>query len=381
VDEITIGVLLDPDIEYGIGVLEGVREYARHFPAWRVLPLGQAQEGLLVRLARTGELRGLIGTIISDRWFGGRLAALPTVNTSNLSHVTAVSSVVPDDEAAGRLVARHFCDLNVPAAGVVADRATYAARLRREGFLTEMRSRGVPVSEPPENDAFRPEAVWVPWFRSLAAGAAVFCASDAQARRLYLADRALAGAAGAAPLLAGVGDSLAERAVAGLDLTSVALPARAVGRRAAARLERLLAGERVVTREAVAPEALVVRASTARYGASDEVVARAMGLALRTLAQNLGVDELARRVGVSRRTLELRFRAVFGHGPAREVRARKLAMAARLLAETELPVAEVARRCGCGGAQAFTTLFRRAFGSAPGAYRRAKLTLTRPLPG
>lgn len=372
--QVTVGVLVDPDLEYGVGVLEGVREFCRGFPAWRVLPLTQLQEPLLARLVRSGETQGLIGTVISDRWVANRFpASLPIINTSNLSHVRAVCSVVPDDEAVGRLVARHFCELNAGRAAVIADRATYASQLRREGFLSELAEKGVARSDPSGEEVFRHETGWRAWIEALTAETAVFCTSDALARRFHLLCRSLpAEASKNVPLLAGVGDSLTERVVSGLDLTSVALPARAVGLRAAARLARLLAGDRAVVRETVAPEALAVRGSTARFASGDEVVSRAMGLALQTLAQNPGVDELARRSGVSRRTLELRFRKVFGRGPAQEVRARRLELAKRLLAETDLPVAEVAARCGCGSVQAFTTLFRRATGCPPAEFRRSR---------
>lgn len=370
---VTIGVLLDPDLDYAVGVLEGVRAFCRGFPAWRVLPLAQLQEPLLARLVRSGELQGLAGTVISDRWVADRFpASLPVVNTSNFSHVTAVCSVVPDDEAVGRLAARHFRELNAGCAGVVAERASYASQLRREGFLAELADAGVAVSEPSGGEAFRHETGWQAWVEALGGETAVFCTSDGLARRFHLLCRSLPPEASRkVPLLAGVGDSLTERVVSGLDLTSVALPARAVGLRAAARLERLLAGDRAVVRETVAPEALVVRGSTARYTSEDEVVSRAMGIALQTLAQNPGVAELARRAGVSRRTLELRFRQAFGRGPAQEVRARKLELARRLLAETDLPVAEVAARCGGGSVQAFTTLFRRAAGCPPAEYRKS----------
>jgi LacI family transcriptional regulator len=373
VKQVTIGVLLDPDLEYGVGVLEGVREYARNLPAWRVLPLGQAQEALLARLVRAGEVQGLAGTFVSDRWIQSRFPDFrPLVNTSNLSRVTSVCSVVPDDAAVGRRVARHFCELNAGHAGVIADRAAWSSQLRREGFIDALRERGVSVEEPAAGEAFRHETGWQAWVESLSRETAVFCTHDALARRFHLVCKGLeAEVASRVAVLAGAGDSLTERVVAGFDLTSVPLPSRAVGFRAAARLARLLEGDRAIVCEVVPPEPLAVRGSTARFTSPDEVVARALGIALQTLAQNLGVDELARRAGVSRRTLELRFRRAFGRGPAQEVRARKLELARRLLTETDLSVAEVAARCGGGSVQAFTTLFRRVCGSPPAEFRGA----------
>lgn len=371
-ETVTIGVLIDSDLEYSVEVLEGVRDYCRPLPEWRVLPLTNMPDALLARLVRSGEIQGLAGSVISDRWLADRFPpAFPIVNTSNLSHISAVCSVVPDDAEAGKLVARHFRELNVSRTAVITDRAVYAARLRREGFLAGMAEYGLAVCEPAGIDAFRQESGWGTWMASLAGETAVFCTSDALARRLHLLCRRLpAETVRNLSQLAGVGDSLTERMVSGVDLTSVALPARSVGLRAAARLARLLAGDCGIVRETVPTDALVVRESTARYASDDEVVSRAMGLALQTLAQNLGVDEWARRTGVSRRTLEGRFRRVFGHGPAQEMRTRKLTLARRLLAETDLAVAEIAARCGGGSVQAFTTLFRKICGCPPAAYRR-----------
>ena len=372
-NQVTVGVLLDADFDYGVGVLEGVRDYARARPDWRVVPVPYAQEGLLARLVRAGEVRGVVGAFVSDRWLQSRFPpGLPVVNTSNLSHVESVCSVVPDDAAAGRLVARHFRELGYLSAGVIAERATYASHVRRAGFLDYMREHRIEVSEPAGEAAFRHETGWLEWIASLRQATAVFCTSDLLARRFW---EVCQSAGPAAPpgvaALAGVGDSLTDRVVAGLDLTSVALPAREVGQKAAARLARALAGDRqAAARELVAPAGLIVRGSTARFVSADEVVARAMGVALQTLAQNPGVAQVARRAGVSRRTLELRFRAAFGRGPAEEFRARRLELAKRLLEETELTVAEVAARVGGGSVQAFTTLFRQACGCPPAAYRR-----------
>lgn len=368
---VTIGVLLDTEFDYGVGVLEGLRDFARAQPDWRVLPLPHAQEGLLARLVRSGGVQGVAGAFISDRWIESRFPpALPLVNTANLSQVTRVCSVTPDDASVGRLAAAHFCELGWERAGVVSDRATFASRLRRDGFVAALGERSVAVSESDGGGAFRPETGWEAWAKGLSGETPVFCTSDLLARRFWEVCKACGPTVMARVALAGVGDSLADRAVSGLELTSVALPARRVGFQAGARLARLLSGDREVVWERVPVDELIVRSSTAKYATPDPVVARAMGLALQTLAQNPGVSELARRTGVSRRTLELHFQATYGHGPSEEIRALRLDHARRLLAETELSVSEVSQRVGGGSVQAFTTLFRRAAGSPPAAYRR-----------
>jgi len=367
---VTICVLMDADFDYGVGVLEGVRDYARARPDWLVVPVPYAQEGLFTRLVRAGEAQGVAGALISDRWIKSRIPpALPTVNTSNLSKISSVCSVVPDDDAVGRWVARHFCEQGHRHAGVVSERATYASLVRREGFLAFMRERGVAVTEPSGDPAYRHETGWQEWVTGLAQDTAVFCTSDHLACRFWEMCQ-ICGAQARVAALAGVGDSLADRVVSGLDLTSVALPARSVGQKAAARLARLLEGTRETICETVAPHELIVRGSTARFASPDEVVSRAKGIALQMVAQNLGVEEVARRVGVSRRTLETRFRKAFGQGPADVFRTQKLELGRRLLEETDLSVAEIVSRTGSGSVPTFTTLFRRTFGVPPAEFRR-----------
>lgn len=372
--KVTICVLMDADFDYGVGVLEGVRDYARACPDWLVVPIPYAQEGLFTRLVRANEVQGVAGSFISDRWIESRIpAALPTVNTSNLSKIVSVCSVVPDDAAVGRWVARHFCDQGHVHAGVVSERATYASLVRREGFLAFMQEQGVAVTEPATDLAYRHETGWQQWVAGLAHETAVFCTSDHLACRFWeVCQRSGSQSQAQAHIaaLAGVGDSLADRVVSGLDLTSVALPARTVGQKAAARLARQLEGRLQTVHETVAPHEIVVRDSTARFASPDEVVARARGLALQQLSQNLGVEEVARRVGVSRRTLETRFRKAFGQGPATVFRTQRLELGKRLLTETDLSVAEIVARTGSGSVPTFTTLFRQTFGTPPAEFRR-----------
>ncbi len=153
----TIGVLLDEEFDYSIGVLEGIRDFARTRPDWRVLPLPQAAgEGLLTRLVRSGGLQALAGAFMSDRWIENRLpATLPLINTSNLSQVTRICSVTADDAAVGKLVADHFCELGWGRAGVISDRATYESQVRREGFIAAGHERGLLISEPDDAGTFR----------------------------------------------------------------------------------------------------------------------------------------------------------------------------------------------------------------------------------
>ena len=78
---------------------------------------------------------------------------------------------------------------------------------------------------------------------------------------------------------------------------------------------------------------------------------------------------LAAALKVSRRYLEIRFKEVKGEGIAETIRHRKLEEVCRLLRETDLPIGEIAARCGFPVPTHLNALFRRTFGTTLRDYR------------
>ena len=88
------------------------------------------------------------------------------------------------------------------------------------------------------------------------------------------------------------------------------------------------------------------------------------------LADEITVPVLARRARMSERTFARRFRAETGTTPALWTARQRLLRAQELLEETDLPVEEVGRRSGFGGAAGLRHHFARELGTNPQAYRR-----------
>lgn len=99
-------------------------------------------------------------------------------------------------------------------------------------------------------------------------------------------------------------------------------------------------------------------------------IATATDWALGHLADDLGVDALARAAHLSRRTFVRSFQAATGTTPAAWVRSRRLDEARRLLETTDLPIDRIAAECGFGHPVTFRQNFAAAFGSTPTSYRR-----------
>lgn len=83
-----------------------------------------------------------------------------------------------------------------------------------------------------------------------------------------------------------------------------------------------------------------------------------------------GVAAVARRLGIGDRHLRRIFLAQFGVTPLQYVQTRRLLAAKQLLADTALPVAQVALASGFSSVRRFNAAFREHYGLNPGALRR-----------
>ena len=109
----------------------------------------------------------------------------------------------------------------------------------------------------------------------------------------------------------------------------------------------------------------VVIAPTVRH------LLRAKDLADARYSEPLGVDDLARRAGLSRAHFSREFRRAFGESPHAYLLTRRLERAAALLRATDRSVAEICFEVGLRGVGSFTSSFTRTYGMSPTAYRAA----------
>ncbi|MGY1584593.1 AraC family transcriptional regulator [Streptomyces sp. MN13] len=83
------------------------------------------------------------------------------------------------------------------------------------------------------------------------------------------------------------------------------------------------------------------------------------------------VAELASQAGVSRAAFARRFAALVGQPPQTYLTWWRMTLAARLLRDSDAPLATVARKVGYTSEFAFAHAFKREYGSAPGGFRRS----------
>jgi AraC-like DNA-binding protein len=107
-------------------------------------------------------------------------------------------------------------------------------------------------------------------------------------------------------------------------------------------------------------------------GLRDRVVGRALSLMHEEPGRDWTIDELGRRVGLSRSALHERFVQLVGMPPMQYLAQWRMQAAARLLLETRESVAAVAQDVGYDSEAAFNRAFKRMVGKPPAAWRRER---------
>jgi transcriptional regulator GlxA family with amidase domain len=102
----------------------------------------------------------------------------------------------------------------------------------------------------------------------------------------------------------------------------------------------------------------------------DRLVRRTITLLGQHLGEVISVEELASRVGTSRRNLERRFREVLGVSPQKFSRDLRLRYGMWLLHYTGKSITEIGERCGFADTAHFSRHFRTTFGSTPTEMRK-----------
>lgn len=106
---------------------------------------------------------------------------------------------------------------------------------------------------------------------------------------------------------------------------------------------------------------------------NDPVAGAALRLLHAAPLQDWTVEDLARRVGVSRTALAERFKRFLDQPPMQYLAHWRLRLAAQQLKSSALPIKTIADQTGYESEAAFSRAFKRHFGLAPGDWRRREV--------
>lgn len=154
-------------------------------------------------------------------------------------------------------------------------------------------------------------------------------------------------------------------------LSSLQLPFRTLGYRAAATLDRMLTGKPVPTKTVyISGSRLFARASTANMPPAAALVEKAGNFIAEHAFDGIRVGDVARHLGVSRTLLDLRFRQMRGESVLSRIQEVRLAEVRRQLVETNNTILQIGRNSGFNDPDNLKRLFKKRFGTSMRQYRQ-----------
>ena len=361
------------------GLLRGVIAFARTRRDWSLM-LAQRRETPLRFESGAVAPDGVISYLLdTSPWLGAVRRRLPLVGgvpSPNARRFAAEISC--DNDSVARLAAEHLASRGFRHFAYAGGVGPYPwRRERREAFRREMKKRdfepAVFVRGPVPGTAKESRAErsrLEAWLRALPKPVGLFADCDLLALDLIDACRTAGLDVPGDVAVLGVDDDPLLCETASPTLSSVALDVEDAGFAAAAALDAAMRGKPVADRRIRFGGVRVrARESTARFVGRDGLVAKANALVREGIGGRISVAEMARTLGVSRRTLEARFKAETGVPIGESIIRVRLEKARELLSGTALPHEEIANACGLSSASHMATLFRRRFGAPPSSFR------------
>jgi LacI family transcriptional regulator len=153
-------------------------------------------------------------------------------------------------------------------------------------------------------------------------------------------------------------------------LTSIGMNFRKTGYIAAELLHSILKGEsNIPPVTLIQPQRPIERLSSSHIAVNDPLIAKALTVIQEKALNGLRVKELMEYLPISRRTLEIRFRAVVGRSPHNEIERIRIQKALSLLEEDKWTNSRIAQACGFSSATRFEQAFRQTTGKRPSQIR------------
>ena len=374
-----VALLVETSLASGRDILRGIARYVREHEPWSLYHEPRSLEESLPRWLRKWEGDGIIARIQNQTMAAeARATRIPTVDVLGVMSQKDFPLVHVDDEQVARMAAGHLLERGFRHFGYFGIEGENWSGWRREAFAQAVREAGfeVDVYELPRGRAG--EGSWeamedelARWVAALPKPAGVMVCSDQRGAQFLEACRRAGAAVPDEVAVISVDNDEPLCEVCNPPLSSVDAGHVQVGYEAAALLDRLLAGQARPNRPIlIQPQGVVTRGSTDVLAIEDRKIALVLRLIREHACNGIGVEALARQAGLSRSVLQRRFRALLQRTVHQEILNVRIKRACELLAQTDLPLVEIAERTGFKHQEYMGAVFKARLRRTPAQYRR-----------
>ena len=381
-----VALLVENSRAYGRQLLRGVARYARMHGPWAFYA-----RGLFYRKSASGrnELAQIRqwrpdGVIARDSEPIEQMRAwgIPIIIASAVDNtLTDMYRIITNDQAIGEMAADHLYQRGFRNFAYCGYPEMFWSTHRGDSFRKALirRDMDVLVYDPPRN---RRDWTWqreqthlAHWVGGLPKPTAIMACNDDRAQQIAEACIIAGRRVPYDVAILGVDDDDQVCDLANPSLTSVRLSVEHAGYTAASILAQLMDGEKLSEVQVVVidPVSVVRRESTDFLAVEDELVRKGLKYIRSHAPQPLQINDVAAALGVSRRSLHDRFRAVLGFTVHEEIKRARIDLIADLLAHSDLSITQIAEKMGFAGSDHLSRYFKQEMHRTPREFRKLHL--------
>lgn len=380
-----LAILYPASVPWFARCLDGIRRYAREHGKWQLICSPPTLRGAEESALTIRKMEGwdgdaiIVATNDAKELLAARKMPIPVVNFAGGNRQSfGIPRVMVNHYAAGRLAATHLLDRGLRHLAFFGWKGLWYSEQRQKGFNDRAAEAGAQcelfLRTPGRESHLKwPDRIAGPakWLSSLPRPCGIFAVHDYRAQFLLevCAEAGLRIPGDIALIGMDDDETICEHSVP--TLTSISRNSERVGREAMALLDRMLRGHPQGEDVLIDPDGVVARQSTDRQYCSDPLVQSALDFVRENLAARINISAIAERLGVSKRTLEMRFRESSGSPPHQFLTGLRVHYAQALL---QLPqkrtIEQIASQCGLGTPATLHAAFRRYVGTSPARFRK-----------
>jgi len=377
-----IAVLINLSRPYDRQVIRGITRYVHTRARWRLYVEENPADKIPSFKSWSGD--GLIVDLDDSRiadtvsHFRGATVGIGAVDPDILGRL-GISTVRSNDQQIAEWAADHLIDKGLKYfayCGTLTRGLDLWVRLRRDAFLRRIEKQGhrcfvfTGRRYAPRNWSLM-QAELMRWLQELPRPIGIMACNDLRGRHILDACRQLNLRVPEDVAVVGVDNDELMCELAVPPLSSVAQGSERLGYEAAKLLDRLIRGRRPRPKHIVVPPISVVhRRSSDLIAVDDPLLSAALRFIQNHAAEQIGVPDVVRDAGVSRSTLETRFKKKLSRTIHDEIQRVRIETARRLLTATNLSLSKIAEQAGYRNAFYMSAVFRRELGMPPRRLRQ-----------
>jgi LacI family transcriptional regulator len=371
-------LLVETTLASGRDILRGIARYVREHEPWALFHEPRSLAEALPRWLRSWRGDGIIVRVQTAE-IARAVAAMrmPTVDVLGVVPDLNLPLVHVDDTAIAAMAAEHLLERGFHHFGFLGIKSENWSERRREGYRLALGSRAKAVRV---YEIARPALVRTPWedqedalagwLSGLPKPVGIMVASDQVGSHVLEACRRAAIDVPDEVAVVGVDNDETLCEVCNPPLSSVNAGHHRVGYVAADLLYQMMTGQRPPsTPQLIQPQGVITRKSSDVLATADRHVAAALRLIRDQACNGLTAATVVAKLPVSRSVLQRRFRRETGRSIQEEIILTRLQRARELLADTDLPLVDVAERSGFKHQEYLGAVFKARSGKTPAQYR------------